>query len=114
MIALRPRFWVGRNGEYPPHYLYISALQLYTQRMSHYSAARARELFSEVIDQSSREAVFIERRGSVAAVVISPAQYEEMLDALEERDDILAFDQALLEAGPNVPWDEIKADLGLA
>jgi PHD/YefM family antitoxin component YafN of YafNO toxin-antitoxin module len=82
--------------------------------MSHYSAARARELLSEVIDQSSRKAVFIERRGSVAAVVISPAQYEAMLDALEERDDILAFDQAILEAVPNVPWDEIKADLGLA
>jgi hypothetical protein len=46
--------------------------------------------------------------------VISPAQYEAMLDALEERDDILAFDQAILEAVPNVPWDEIKADLGLA
>ena len=114
MIALRPRFWVGLSRVLTPSLLYISVLELYTRGMSHYSAARARELFSEVIDHASREPVFIERRGSVAAVVISPTQYEAMLDALEERDDVLAFDQAILEEGPNVPWEEIKADLGLA
>ena len=82
--------------------------------MPNYSAARAREYFSEVITQSQTEAVFIERRGAVAAVVISPSQYEAMLNALEEIEDIAAFDQALSEEGPNIPWDEIKADLGWA
>jgi PHD/YefM family antitoxin component YafN of YafNO toxin-antitoxin module len=58
--------------------------------------------------------VFIERRGSLAAVVISPAQYEAMLDAIEDQDDIAAFDKAVLEEGPNIPWEEVKADLGWA
>lgn len=87
---------------------------MYITCMSHYSAARARELFSEVIDQASRAPVFIERRGSLAAVVISPAQYEAMLDAIEDQDDIAAFDKAMLEEGPNIPWEDVKADLGWA
>ena len=86
---------------------------MYIKGMSHYSAARARELFSEVIDQASQEPVFIERRGSLAAVIISPAQYEAMLDAIEDQDDVAAFDQAMLEEGPNIPWEDVKADLGL-
>ena len=86
---------------------------MYIKGMSHYSAARARELFSEVIDQASQESVFIERRGSLAAVIISPAQYEAMLDAIEDQDDVAAFDQAMLEEGPNIPWEDVKADLGL-
>jgi len=85
---------------------------MYTCDMSHYSAARARELFSEVIDQAAEEPVFIERRGHVAAVLISPAQYEQMLDALEEQEDSAAFDAAMAEEGPHIPWETVKADLG--
>jgi len=82
--------------------------------MSNYSAARAREYFSEDITQAQTEAVFIERRGTVAAVVISPSQYQAMLDALDDIEDTAAFDQAMAEEGPNIPWEEIKADLGWA
>ncbi len=41
------------------------------------------------------EAVFIERRGQRAAVVISPEQYERMLAALEDAEDVAAFDGAM-------------------
>lgn len=71
--------------------------------MSHSSAARAREVFSEVIDRSIREPVFTKCRGSVAAVVISPAQCEVMLEALEEHEEIAAFDAAMSNEGPNIP-----------
>jgi hypothetical protein len=37
-----------------------------------------------------------------------------MLDAIEDQDDIAAFDKAVLEEGPNIPWEEVKADLGWA
>ena len=37
-----------------------------------------------------------------------------MLDALDDIEDTAAFDQAMAEEGPNVPWEEIKADLGWA
>jgi PHD/YefM family antitoxin component YafN of YafNO toxin-antitoxin module len=80
--------------------------------MSHYAASRAREFFSEVVDTSQNEPVFIERRGEVAAVVISPSLYAKMLDALEDADDVSAFDEALAEEGDTIPWEQVKADLG--
>jgi PHD/YefM family antitoxin component YafN of YafNO toxin-antitoxin module len=48
----------------------------------------------------------------VAAVVISPSRYEQLLEALEEQEDEQAFDQALAEEGDNIPWEQVKADLG--
>jgi hypothetical protein len=35
-----------------------------------------------------------------------------MLEALEESQDIAAFDAALAEAGDNIPWEQVKTDLG--
>ncbi|MFA9277213.1 MAG: type II toxin-antitoxin system Phd/YefM family antitoxin [Rhodoluna sp.] len=80
--------------------------------MSIVSVADARNNFSEMITQSQTEAVFIERRGQQAAVLISPEQYERMLDALEEAEDVAAFDEAMAEEGPNIPWAQVKSDLG--
>ncbi|MDQ0277781.1 prevent-host-death family protein [Arthrobacter silviterrae] len=80
--------------------------------MSTVSVADARNHFSEVIDRSKTEAVFIERRGHRAAVVVSPERYEQMLEALEDAEDVAAFDEAMAEEGPNIPWAQVKADLG--
>ena len=80
--------------------------------MSSLSVADARKNFSDLLERSQTEAVFIERRGQRAAVVVSPEQYERMLDALEDAEDIAAFDAAMEEEGPNVPWAQVKADLG--
>lgn len=80
--------------------------------MSTVSVADARNHFSDVIDRSKTEAVFIERRGQRAAVVVSPEQYERMLEALEETEDVAAFDEAMAEEGPSIPWAQVKADLG--
>ena len=85
---------------------------MYNWVMSHYAASRAREVFSEVVDKSANGPVFIERRGEVAAVVISPSRYEQLLEALEDREDEQAFDEALAEEGDNIPWEQVKADLG--
>ena len=82
--------------------------------MSNVSVADARNHFSDVIARSRSEAVFIERRGQRAAVVVSPEQYERMLEALEESEDIASFDEAMAEEGPNIPWAQVKADLGWA
>lgn len=80
--------------------------------MSTVSVTEARSHLPEVIERSQREAVFLERRGQVAAVVISPDQYERLMDALEEAEDLVAFDTAISEEGPNIPWAQVKADLG--
>lgn len=79
--------------------------------MSNVSVADARNHFSDVIARSKEEAVFIERRGQRAAVVISPEQYDRMLEALEDVEDAVAFDEAMAEEGPNIPWAQVKADL---
>ena len=85
---------------------------MYTVSMSIVSVAAARNNFSDLITRSQTEAVFIERRGERAAVVVSPERYELMLEALEDAEDVAAFDEAMTEEGPNIPWAQVKADLG--
>lgn len=92
--------------------MYNLSNQLYNDCMSIISVADARSHLSDVIARSQNEAVFIERRGQRAAVVVSPEQYERMLEALEDAADNAAFDEAMAEEGANVPWDQVKKDLG--
>jgi len=86
---------------------------MYILHMKTVSVAHARRMFAEVIDEARDEAVLIERRGEAAAVVVSPERYEELMEALEDAEDIAAFDAAIAEEGENIPWEEVKADLGL-
>jgi prevent-host-death family protein len=85
---------------------------MYNWFMSNVSIADARRNFSDVIARSEGEAVFIERRGKQAAVIISPKRYELMMEALEDAEDVAAFDEAMAEEGPSIPWAQVKADLG--
>lgn len=85
---------------------------MYTCDMSSVSVADARSHLSDVIARSQQEAVFIERRGQRAAVVVSPERYERMLEALEDAEDAASFDEAMAEEGENIPWDQVKKDLG--
>lgn len=85
---------------------------MYTEDMSSVSVADARAHLSDVIARSRVEEVFIERRGERAAVVVSPERYERMLEALEDAEDAAAFDEAMAEEGENIPWDQVKRDLG--
>ena len=94
--------------------MYIPSPVMYNLVMSNVSIADARKHFSNVIARAKGEAVFIERRGQRAAVVISPERYERMLEALEDSEDAAAFDEAMAEEGPNIPWAQVKADLGWA
>jgi prevent-host-death family protein len=72
----------------------------------------ARAQFPDLLSTAQTEAVFLERRGKVTAVVVSVAQYERMMDALEEAEDTAAFDAALAEEGENIPWEQVVAELG--
>jgi len=72
----------------------------------------ARARLREVIDAAQRQPVLLERHGEVQAVVIGPALYARMVEALEDADDIRAFDAAMAEEGDNIPWEQAKADLG--
>ena len=85
---------------------------LYNSDMSRISVSKAREKLSEVVEMSQTEPVVLELYGRRVAVVVSPGHYDEMLDAFEESQDIAAFDTALAEEGNNIPWEQVKSDLG--
>ncbi len=85
---------------------------LYNTDVVKISVSKARERLSEVVELSQSEPVELEHYGRRAAVIISPAQYDEMLEALEESQDVAAFDAAIGEPGDNIPWNLVKADLG--
>lgn len=87
---------------------------MYIERMSTISITDARARLPELLSVVESEPVFIERRGQRAAVLLSPERYEQMLDALEEVEDIAAFDAAMAEEGNDIPWTQVKADLGWA
>ena len=57
------------------------------------------------IDHTTRQPVT--RKGS-----LSPERYEQLMAALEEAEDTAAFDAAMEEEGPNIPWEQVKTDLG--
>lgn len=80
--------------------------------MSTITVTEARGQLPEVVDRTRTEAVLLEKRGTVVAVVVSPEFYHRALEALEEAEDVAAFDEAMAEEGPNLPWTQVKADLG--
>jgi len=56
-------------------------------------------------------------RGHRQAVVISTAEYERLLKADEDVEDLAASDAVMAEitaGAPTIPWAQVKADLGLA
>lgn len=81
--------------------------------MTTYSVSEARENFSEAIATSAVEAVFIQKHGEAAAVLISPERYEQLMNALEEIEDLRAIELAKLDTRPSIPWEQVKANLGL-
>jgi len=76
------------------------------------SVSEARENLAQIIEAARTEAVILERYGQPAAVVVSPERYEQLIEALDEAEDLAAFDAALAEEGDNIPWDQVRADLG--
>src|ERR1019366_5405942 len=82
---------------------------LYNIFMVKISVSKARERLSEVVEMSQSEPVELELYGKRAAVMVSPDQYDEMLEALEESHDVAAFDAALAEGGDNIPREQVKS-----
>jgi prevent-host-death family protein len=80
--------------------------------MAKMAVSEAREKLSEVVELAHREAVFLERYGQPAAVLVSPDRYDQLMEALEEAEDVAAFDAAMTEEGGNIPWEQVKSDLG--
>ncbi|MEA2221566.1 MAG: antitoxin Phd [Solirubrobacteraceae bacterium] len=82
--------------------------------MATMNISTARDNLPGAVELARTEAVFLERYGRRAAVLLSPERYEQLMDALEDAEDIAAFDDAMADEGPNIPWEQAKADLGWA
>lgn len=72
----------------------------------------ARDNLPDAVELARTEAVSRDRYGRRAAVLVSPERYEKLMAALEDAEDVAAFDAAMHEDGPNIPWEQVKADLG--
>lgn len=76
----------------------------------------ARSQFSELLETAAHEPVFLTKHGEQQAVILSVTEYERLMEAAEDLEDILAANlaRAEIQAGmPTIPWDQVKADLGL-
>lgn len=92
---------------------YIAA-QLYDPPVAEMTVSEARDRLADAIDsaRTSHEPVVLTRRGRRVAVLVDSEDYARMSDIVDE-----ALDRAELEAAraenDYVPWEQVKADLGL-
>jgi prevent-host-death family protein len=83
------------------------------------SISEAREQLASVIDRvrADHQPVFLSRRGRRVAAVIDADDLDRLLNLAEDMADIRAAEAAraeMRETGATpIPWEEVKADLGL-
>ena len=82
--------------------------------MGELTVSQARENLAELIDNTQRsgEPVVLTRHGRPVAVVLDHAHFEPLVAAADEASDRKALAQARAD-GDTVPWEQVKADLGL-
>ena len=86
--------------------------------MTHKSAAEVRDKLSENLEsvETTGEPVAIESDGRTVAVIVSVEDFallQRLREEEEDRIDNAAADAALAEPGESIPWEKVKADLGL-
>ena len=88
--------------------------------MSEMTVTEARARLADVVDQArvEHDPVFLTRRGRRVAAVIDADHLEQLIEAAEDLADLQAAAAAraeMAETGQGaIPWEQVKADLGLA
>lgn len=83
------------------------------------NVAEARSNLAALIDQArdSHEPVYLARRGRRVAAVIDADDLDRLIELADDMADIRAAAEARAEmeatGAEPIPWDEVKADLGL-
>ncbi len=87
---------------------------MYDLYMNDVAVSEARKRLAEIIDQAGATGapIGLSRRGKRAAVILSASSYESLLATAEDVEDRAALAKARAEDDV-VPWDEVKAELGL-
>ena len=84
------------------------------------SVSDARDQLASIINrvQSDHEPVYLSRHGRRIVAVIAADDLDHLIELAEDMTDIRAAEQARQEMRETqqvpIPWDEVKADLGLA
>lgn len=87
---------------------------------SSFSVSDARRQLASIIDRARSEhaPIYIARRGRRVAAVIDADELDEVLRLAEDMADILAAEAARAEMRTTgespIPWEQVRADLGLA
>jgi prevent-host-death family protein len=88
--------------------------------MSERTVSEARARLADVVDEArvAHDPVYLTRRGRRVAAVIDADQLDDLLEAAEDLEDMrlaAAARAEMAESGESpIPWEEVKADLGLA
>lgn len=88
--------------------------------MTEMTVTEARARLADVVDEArvGHDPVYLTRRGRRVAAVIDAGDLDRLVEAAEDLADIRAAAAAraeLAETGDRpIPWDQVKADLGLA
>ncbi len=83
------------------------------------SVSEARERLAAIIDQvrADHKPIYLARHGRRVAAVIDADDLDRVLDMAEDMADIREAERAREEMKTTgqtpIPWDEVKADLGL-
>lgn len=83
------------------------------------SVTDARARLADVVDAARvrHDPVYLTRRGQRVAAVIDAGDLDQLIAAAEDLADIEAARAAraeMAEGANSIPWEEVKADLGLA
>ena len=87
--------------------------------MSEITVSDARARLSDVVDAArvKHDPVYLTRRGQRVAAVIDAADLDRLIAAAEDLADLEAAQSARDEMAAGeaaIPWEQVKADLGLA
>lgn len=84
------------------------------------SVSQARKQFSALIDRTGSDTgpIYVTRRGRRVAAIVNAEDLDRLIDLAEDMDDIRAAQEARDEMARTqsepIPWEQVKADLGLA
>ena len=82
--------------------------------MNEVAVSEARNRLAEVIEEARRsgEPISVTRRGRRVAVILDSEAFDRLVDAADDIDDRRELEAARTD-DDFVPWDEVKAALGL-
>ena len=80
--------------------------------MTDISISKARADLADTIRRARKNPIRITSHGEAQVVLLDASTYEKMLNDLEELEEIAAFDEALKDSAPGIPWDQVKKDVG--